>query len=1672
MKNSDNNTNNTNTKLGQSAPHDQATHAKHDKTASGELNLTHLAQLQIEHQDNHNQNQTIPAGMILAAAGDDLPVPLVTQQGQGAADNPPAEAQGQEAAGAAEGEQGAEQGQPQNIPEGKVLGEETLLSAQDVQSADGAAFNPSADEGDATIIQNDSGNVDDVNDTRYDWDRGAPQEEFKKSFETDDTPEVITTVNPVPIANDDYIGFVIRGSCCEREGNYESVTFSIQTEGYNEGCCGTTYNELVWNILPNDVFSSDDPNIISSITVILGGIPQTFTPAQFNGTEYHLDDGSYFTLLTDGTVHYFGPCETNPCELPGAPEIVKIFDYILSDNTPDSDPASVFVKIYEPPIIQIGDACVVETEKGSENNNQLAFSVTLYGELPPGFILKVPYHSYDGSANAGADYEGVCGELTFTGVEGQTEQTATIYVDVLADCFDECSENMYINLDTSCTIINQSSWLNDTSGTGVIWDPAEKIPEQTICSNYVNGYTQLFHVFEAGLPDGTDAGNQNLHLSGNIFYDFNMGSYTPGQIDITDLSLLGQFFTLDNTTDTGNWVLTGGDQYHFIFHLDTEGTGKGDWTFDLDGNAYNQPNGDGTNANFIDLINITLLPQPASCDCSCNYEASGRFEGPALFSETNGYGNNYDGCDCVPIPSSTDMTLKIKVVDDAQIAKDDCVDVQIPCNDVCHENNETQVTALNVSPITGNVLTNDTPSADRIDISDPNSSNFMKVYSINFGSGDLVLNPDVDNGFTTNEGGYLVIHQDGSFEYTPPDSAWSENDVIHYTSLDSDGSQKSADLIFKPIEEECNDIPIAVDDCKKCEVEDSIPSEWSIVINFLGTNAGYNNSFGYYIKDVNGFPTEGQIIWEGVKDNVANGEFVLDQNSLPGVNPCDIGYFIIPDGYTKNKNIISDGEKITFSKDDNDNWQAFKESDNTPLTGKDANIFFDNGNLNIDNYIHVNNVGEGNFNWEDLKNGGDADFNDVEVNIVNNFDCPACSETNTLLFGNLLDNDDLSTDGGNRVYIVKFNGEEFNVPENGLLQLTQDDVTNPPFDFVLLVNSNGNFTFNPGLNDSEGTEHIEFEYNIIDINDDVSNWAEFCFDVLPQIETECEECYEEQGFNSLALFNSFEALSVEAIDDDNSVSEINLLSGSNPDAALLSVTGNILGNDSFDTSSPIEIVDIAGNAVTAADLLVGFILVSTAHGELKMFLADGNGHAQGDYVYTLMSASSNASDSISYSILSNNQLSSANIIIQITDDVPSAESHSFTVSEQPLISGQSDGIVVSTGNVLDGAKSGADVMPVSYAPKVAVDMISFEVLNLSNANQTAYLALGAVITALAGNISKVALAVPLNGDVTFGLPDESEMTIGSNGDYSFAQPANGISADKAYAFTYQITDNDGSQSEADLNIAVKNFNAPIANQDNIWSFDSGTSKINVLDNDALGGSVTVKEISYKDANNLTQTISVPTSGNGSNAFTAAFTTHSGAVVKIDRNGNLEYTAGAKANGQSDIDTLTYKIVETSDNTHFSTGEIKAHIYDVNADFHNLIGNNGPNILDASDLSGTVSMTGAGGTNEFKIDLSSPSAGNPNPSEIAINDLFKIGANNTLTFTGVSDLDGVSGVGIGDVISSINTVSQVTPNGDIHVNFNNGTNLSIQDPGFTMSMPTANEFMNQLQEHSIQVSAQG
>ena len=138
-----------------------------------------------------------------------------------------------------------------------------------------------------------------------------------------------------------------------------------------------------------------------------------------------------------------------------------------------------------------------------------------------------------------------------------------------------------------------------------------------------------------------------------------------------------------------------------------------------------------------------------------------------------------------------------------------------------------------------------------------------------------------------------------------------------------------------------------------------------------GGDAGYNNTYGFYIKGEDGEPVSGEIIWANVKNNSS------EEITVEVTDPSDIGFFIIPDGADLND--LNNGDAITFEQDGEGNWQVLLDGE--PLTGQGTNVLFDNADLNPGNAEAVeDNAATGNQNWEDII-GGDNDFNDVNINV-------------------------------------------------------------------------------------------------------------------------------------------------------------------------------------------------------------------------------------------------------------------------------------------------------------------------------------------------------------------------------------------------------------------------------------------------------------------------------------------------------------------------------------------------------------------------------------------------------------------------------------------------------------------------------------------------------------------
>ncbi|SDG56426.1 type I secretion C-terminal target domain-containing protein [Roseospirillum parvum] len=191
------------------------------------------------------------------------------------------------------------------------------------------------------------------------------------------------------------------------------------------------------------------------------------------------------------------------------------------------------------------------------------------------------------------------------------------------------------------------------------------------------------------------------------------------------------------------------------------------------------------------------------------------------------------------------------------------------------------------------------------------------------------------------------------------------------------------------------------------------------VTNFDG-EAGYHNTFGYYVKDADGNPTSGQIIWADASNDNFGAVF-----QLAGYSQDQIGFFIIPDGERKNSrnDDLVDGARIEFVEMDGRfvatlNGEPLDGFDRRNMAGEGTTypfVLFDNPGLNEGyefrvgggtDYNNDDQVGGGKSRedfindllledfagtgqpmatpstWEDLTDGGDRDFSDVQVTIT------------------------------------------------------------------------------------------------------------------------------------------------------------------------------------------------------------------------------------------------------------------------------------------------------------------------------------------------------------------------------------------------------------------------------------------------------------------------------------------------------------------------------------------------------------------------------------------------------------------------------------------------------------------------------------------------------------------
>ncbi len=214
--------------------------------------------------------------------------------------------------------------------------------------------------------------------------------------------------------------------------------------------------------------------------------------------------------------------------------------------------------------------------------------------------------------------------------------------------------------------------------------------------------------------------------------------------------------------------------------------------------------------------------------------------------------------------------------------------------------------------------------------------------------------------------------------------------------------------------------------------------------SFVESGAGYKNTLGFYRINHEDGTIEGvEVGFANVKAYKAGTEYTVD---LPGAPDSDFGFFIVANGYTRNKSykdmdvegtdhlkfiydyggaderpatIYDAGNKISLVYDDGETVKVLKgEVYHTTARGEDTDLNQDGENHVVSGLLDENDQSVLRIGFEDLKNLGDADYNDVVFDLTIKGQQIDTSEAgNDILDGGAGD-DILYGEGGNDLLII------------------------------------------------------------------------------------------------------------------------------------------------------------------------------------------------------------------------------------------------------------------------------------------------------------------------------------------------------------------------------------------------------------------------------------------------------------------------------------------------------------------------------------------------------------------------------------------------------------------------------------------------------------------------------
>lgn len=1132
------------------------------------------------------------------------------------------------------------------------------------------------------------------------------------------------------------------------------------------------------NLFANDTASADRPLTIVSFNYIdENGDPQTALVANGDSTSVTPYYGGTLTVHSDGSYEYAPPNVDNVV-IPGEPHLIE-FSYKAQDTDGTYDNANVNIQLYDQPKLTIDNVQVIEGD-----NAVALFTVTLTGAIPT--ALTINYSTQDGTAIAGEDYQAILnGSHTFNDLDPtHTTQSFTISVNILNDNIAELVQHFSLVLDINGTYINTTT--SELTGDAAISDP------DAIHVNNIDAGT----VYESGLADGSDVGNQSIELLDNLLTGQNFGEIpNPSGVDISDLSHPDANGPAMYDSGNKTWTLSG-DYFTLVVYREDIGSHiKGDYIYTLTSNVDNINGSD-----FLQDLHFDITP----------------IDPDSLITDQTTRTDTGD--------------LNVAISDDSPQAQDD--------TDVFYA-----MKGGDDANASGNLLTNDVSGADNslkiVSITYTNQSNVIVTESIP-GTGTIEVTPYY--------GGTLSVNVDGTFSYIPPDVddliTPSTPDLIQfsYTAEDTDGSQSSADVDVKLYDQP----KISIDDVQIIEGTDltavftvtltgAIPAGFTI---HYSTQDGTAVAGQDYVALLNiahtfnasdlasqSFQVSVDILDDNITELLQNFSLVLDTTGTPinltisddagngAISDPDVLQITDVPGGTIDEADLSDGSNpnpppITLTG----NLLAGQDLGQIPLSGvvlshighpdgitteTSSTATVTGSYFSLVVYLDDSTVGhvKGDYVYtltNDVDNVSGADFiqnihfdvtpvdpgslitdqttrtDTGELIIHIKDDAPIANDDAGVFYaikggddsqahGNLLTNDVAGADNNLKIISITYTNLSNmivteNVPNTGSLEM------NPYYGGTLNISANGQLSYiPPDADDSElpgAPDTIAFSYKVEDADGSLSNSANVDIKLYDQPIIYVHEASATEGTDGFAsvvvelIGHIPNGITVNyATQDDSAIApgDYTHVSGS--------INFNTLNVTSQQQTIQVPIIDD-----TDVELTEKFIFtISDSDDEVNL----NSAQAQYQADITIL----------------DNDVSPSSFTLKATNDA-------VTVSELALNPNLPVTTPTQSGNVLanDTTTNPIDALSVNKIQFVAENLL----VNHPTLYQN-YMTQGAAITPN-GNLYTVQFNLPANNAVlSINMPDNSILKIQSNGHYDFYQPQGGISQDSHYDWTYTIT---------------------------------------------------------------------------------------------------------------------------------------------------------------------------------------------------------------------------------------------------------------------------------------------